>query len=183
MVQHTHVVNYDFKKLLILFFDLCLIKKGPRDVPESSVLLKAVFFAYFLAGAILLSSANELLVAAIKAFIETVLVGLFMYLLVSFFSVPNRFNQSISAVYGSGAIITIISAPFIFGMKDLVQNQQQTGLSGLLVFLIVCWGFIVMANIIRETIQKSLSVSLLLTFCYFYLSYQSISLFYPIEAV
>ena len=176
-------MNNDFKTLLRIFVDLCLIKRGPKDVPDSTVLLKIVFFIYFLSGTMLLSSSIELSEAIIQSFIETVLVGLFIYLLVSFFQVKNRFNQAITAVYGSGALMTLLSVPYVFWMDGLVKNQGSIGVVGLIVFFIVVWGFIVMANIIRETIQKSFSVSLLLTFSYLYLSYQVINIVYPVEAV
>lgn len=174
-------MNNDFKVLLRLFLDLCLIKKGPKDVPDSDVLLKVVFCLYFLAGTVLLSSSLTLSEALIQSLIEALLVGVFIYLLVSLFGVKNRFNQSVTAVYGSGAFITISSTPFIFWMGSLADSESSTGIVGVIVFLIVCWSFIVMANIIRETIQKSLSVSLLLTFCYLYVSYQLISMMYPVE--
>ncbi len=176
-------MNNDFKTLLRIFVDLCLIKKGPKDVPESAVLLKMVFFIYFLSGTLLLSSSIGLIDAIIQSFLETVLVGLFMYVLVSFFQVKNRFNQAVTAIYGSGALMTLLSVPYIFWMDGLVKNENPIGVIGLVVFFIVIWGFIVMANIIRETVQKSFSISLLLTFCYLYLSYQLINIAYPVEVV
>ncbi|HIF17712.1 MAG TPA: hypothetical protein EYG50_08425 [Cycloclasticus sp.] len=171
----------DYKMLLRLFLDLCLIKKGPQDVPDNTMLMKIVFFTYFMSGTVLLSGNIPIIDAVIQALIDTVLIGLFMYVLVSFFSVPNRFNQSLIAIYGSGALITVFSTPFIFWVQTLSNNEQPTGAAGLVVFLIVCWSFVVMANIIRETIRKNLSTCLLLTFCYLYLSYQLINMLYPIE--
>jgi hypothetical protein len=177
------MMNNDYKTLLKLFLNLCLIKAGPRDVPDSNNVLRIVFIAYFVSGTILISSEAVLFDAAVQAFIEAVLVGLFVYGLVNFFSVPQRFNQSIIAIYGSGALITTVSIPFIFWMQSLFNNDQTTGAVGLVVFLIVCWSFMVMAYIIRETIQKNLTTSLLLTFCYLYLSYQLINTLYPIAGV
>ncbi|AGS39034.1 hypothetical protein CYCME_0693 [Cycloclasticus zancles 78-ME] len=181
MVQHTCGMNNDFKTVLRLFVDLCLIKKGPQDVPDSTILLKAVFFIYFLSGSLLLSSSMAFGEAVVQSFIETILLGLFVYILLSFFALKNRFNQSVTAIYGSGALITVISAPFVFLMGGMTGNEGSTGVLGLVVFLIVCWSFAVLANIIRQTIQKSLGVSLLLTFCYLYLSYHVIQLIYPVE--
>ena len=181
MVQHTCGMNNDFKTLLRIFVDLCLIKKGPQDVPDSSVLLKAVFFIYFLSGTLLLSSSVALSEAVAQSFIETLLLGFFVYLLLTFFAVKNRFNQSVTAIYGSGALITTLSVPFVFLMGSMTNSEGSTGAVGLIVFLIVCWSFVVLANIIRETIQKSLGICLLLTFCYLYLSYQVIQLIYPVE--
>ncbi|PHS73656.1 MAG: hypothetical protein COB22_00145 [Cycloclasticus sp.] len=170
----------DYKTLLRLFINICLIKKGPRDIPESTTLLQTTFIAYLLSGMVLLSSANSIGEATVQALIETVLLGVFTYFLVVFFAFPHRFNQSVTAIYGSGALITSISIPFVFWLEALSKNGEQAGIAGLVVFLIVFWGFIVMANIIRETIQKQLSICLLLTFCYVYASYRVIDFVYPI---
>ncbi|ORU91889.1 MAG: hypothetical protein A6F70_00970 [Cycloclasticus sp. symbiont of Bathymodiolus heckerae] len=176
-------MNNDYKVLLRLFLDLCLLKKGPKDVPDSKALLKLVFLSYFLAGTVLISSDGFMVNAIMQALIETVLVAIFIYALVTLFSVSHRFDQAITAIYGTGTLITSLSIPFIFWVQDLSNNDEPTGPAGLVVFLIVCWSFVVMAHIIRETIQKPLSVCLLLTFCYLYLSYQVINWLYPIEAL
>ncbi|MGB1701569.1 MAG: hypothetical protein ACPHFR_00460, partial [Cycloclasticus sp.] len=63
-----------------------MFKKGPSQVPNSAALLKMVFFLYFFAGTLLLSQTVEFSEAMAQAFMETLLVGFFMYLLVSFFA-------------------------------------------------------------------------------------------------
>jgi len=176
-------MNDDYKTLLKVFLDICLIKKGPKHVPESTGLLKVTFFTYFMSGTLLLASDASLFDAIIQAFIEALLLGIFMYGLVAFFSVAHRFTQSMIAIYASGTLITTVSVPFVFWVVSLSKNDEPAGMGGLVVFLIVCWSFIVMASIIRETIKKSLSISLLLTFCYLYLSYQVISFVYPVNAL
>lgn len=180
MVQHTITMNKDYKILARLFFDICLLKKGPQDVPDSSDVQIMVFMTYLLAGSVLISSGLPWSDALYQSIIETLLVAIFMYVLLLFFSLPNRFKQSITAIYGSGTLITVLSIPFIFWLDTLIKSESSTGVAGLAVFLIVCWSFVVMGHIIRETIQKSLAISLLLTFCYLYLSYQVIHLVFPI---
>jgi len=176
-------MNDDYKTLRNLFLGLCLLKKSPKDLPESKALLQMSGFIYFIAGAILISSDATLVEALAQAFIEALLVALFVYGLTQFFSVPYRFTQAITAIYGSGTIITALSIPFVFWLQLQATNVESTGFSGLILLLIVCWSFVVMAHIIRETIQKNLAISLLLTFCYLYLSYQVINVLYPVEAL
>ncbi|MBL4744373.1 MAG: hypothetical protein JKX87_07070 [Cycloclasticus sp.] len=173
----------DYKTMLRLFIDICLMKRSASDVPDSKFLLRGAFLTYALSGTILLLNNAVFLDAVIQALAETVLLAVFVYGLTLFFSVPNRFSQSITAIYGSGALITVLSTPFAYWIELLAENDESTGLVGLVLFLIVCWSFIVMGNIIRETIQKSMTASLLLTFCYLYASYQLISFLYPVAAV
>lgn len=180
MVQHTITMNRDYKTLARLFFDICLLKKGPQDVPDSSDVRITVFISYLLAGSVLISSGLSWSDALYQSIIETLLVALFIYVLLLFFSLPHRFKQAITAIYGSGTLITTLSIPFVFWLAALIKNEASTGVAGLAVFLIVCWSFVVMGHIIRETIQKSMAFSLLLTFCYLYLSYQVINMISPV---
>jgi len=176
-------MNDDYKTLKNLFLGLCILKNSPKDLPESKALLQISGFLYFIAGAVLIFSGATLVEAVAQSFIEAVLVALFVYGLTQFFSVPYRFTQAVTAIYGSGAIITVVSTPFIFSLQAQATNTESTGFSGLILLLIVCWSIVVMAHIIRETIQKNLATSLLLTFCYLYLSYQVINVLYPVEAL
>ncbi len=183
MLQHTYDMANDYQMLLRLFLNLCLIKKGPQDIPKNTALLKGTFLCYLLSGSVLLSVDNSMIDAVLQAFIDAILLGVFMYGLLSFFSVLGRFNQSMTAMYGSGALITMVSAPIMFGFQSIAHNGQKLGVFGFVLAWLVVWNFVVMANIIRETIQKSLITSILLTFCYLYLSYQLIDALYPFEVV
>ncbi|MEH6504588.1 MAG: hypothetical protein V7682_11870 [Cycloclasticus sp.] len=173
-------MNRDYKTLARLFFDICLLKKGPQDVPDSSDVRIMVFISYLVAGSVLISSGLPWSDAVYQTVIETFLVAFFMYVLLLFFSLPNRFKQAITAIYGSGTLITTLSIPFVFWLDALIKSEESTGVAGLAVFVVVSWSFIVMGHIIRETIQKSMAISLLLTFCYLYLSYQVIIMLFPV---
>ena len=173
----------DYKTLLTLFFDICLLRKGPQSLPKSAGLQQLVLLIYFVSSALLIVLDASWDEALIQVLIEVLLLGLFVYVLVTLFSVPERFRQSISAMYGCGAIITIISMPFVYWAGSLTTDDPSMGMVGLGIFVVICWSFVVMAHIIRETLEKNLVVSLLLSFCYVYLSYQVISFMYPIESL
>ena len=174
-------MNPYYKSLLVTILEICALKKGPRDIPESDVLQRQMLFLYVLVGciSILFGSQVSFLVAVGQAFLETFVLTVFIYLLLSSFSFAHRFKQVISAMYASGALISLVSLPFVYQIEVLSRNQQALGFLGWLVFIIMCWSFVVMAHIIRKAIQKNLGTCLLLTFCYIYLSYQIINRVYP----
>lgn len=182
MVHHTKAMKDDYKTLTRLLFDICLLKKGPQDLSLTERTKKLAIISYFFVGTVLLSIDGPLDEAVIKAFIEAIMLMFFMFALLTFYSFPKRFGQSITALFGTGAIFSIISLPFMFMLSALDEQQSTAGLAGLAVFLLVCWSFAVMGHIIREATQTSLTLSLLLTFCYLYLSYQFINLIYPLAA-
>ena len=174
-------MNPYYKSLLVTILGICTLKKAPRDIPESAVLQRKMLYIYVLAGctSVYFGSQISPLTAIGQAFLETIILTLFIFLLLRYFSFSHRFNQVISAIYGSGALISGLSLPFIYQVEILSRNQQPLGLLGWLVFIIMCWSFVVMADILRHAIQKNLSTCLLLTFCYIYLSYNIINMIYP----
>ena len=174
-------MNPYYKSLLVTILGICTLKKGPQDIPESDILQRQALFIYLLVGCMSVFLGSELgfLIAAGQVFLETLFLTVFVYLLLSYFSFSSRFKQVISATYASGALISLVSLPFSYQVEQLSRTQQSLGLWGWMVFIIVCWSFVVMAHILRQAIQKNFSTCLLLTFCYIYLSYQLINLVYP----
>lgn len=182
MVQHTDHMNEDYKTLFRTIGEICLLKRSPSHVPESADLQRKMLFLYVLTASlgVFLGNETSLLMAFGQAILEALLLMLFMYLLLNHFSFINRFKQTTTALYASGTLISLISTPFVYQVGVLSQKQQALGLLGWLVFIMVCWSFVVMAHIIRCSIQKNLMTSLLLSFCYVYLSYQLISRVFPL---
>lgn len=168
-----------YKSLWHIFWGICVFKKSPQDIVNSYALVKLAFIGYVTVGAILFFSSTPTTIAIVISFIETILLTGFVYLLLNFFTVSNRFIQTITALYGSGAIITSFSVPIVFYIDASVRHEQSAGIAGLLLLAVVCWSYTIMAHILHKAIDKSLGVSLLLTFCYLYLSYQFIKLIFP----
>jgi len=181
MVQHTWLMNEDYSSLLRTICRVCLLSKGPRDVVESAYLQRAMLYCYLFAGScsIYFGSQVGLWTAVGQASLDALILTLFSYLLLAYFSLSNRFKQVMTALYASGALISMLSIPLVYRLELLSSKQQAVGLLGWLVFIIICWSFVVMAHILREAIQKHLTTCLLLTFCYIYLSYQLINFVYP----
>lgn len=168
-----------YKSLWHIFWGICVFKNGPQDVAISYSLIKWVFIGYVTVGAVLFFSSTPTTIAIVISFTETILLTGFVYLLLSLFAVSERFLQTITALYGTGAIITSLSVPIVFYIDESVRHEQSAGIAGLLLLAVVCWSYTIMAHILHKAIEKSLGVSLLLTFCYLYLSYKIISVIFP----
>lgn len=164
-------MSINYKTLPREILGIFLFEKGPKDMPESVGLLKVTFFAYFLSGTLLLANDMSWLDATIQALIGTLLLGVFIYGVVSFFGVTRRFNQSMIAIYATGALITTLSLPYAFTMAALSQYEELSSIAGLVSAYIIFWRFLVMIKIIRDTIERELWVSMLLTVGYLFLSH------------
>lgn len=182
MLQHTYVMTNDYQALPRLFLNLCLIKKGPQDIPNNPALLKGAFLCYFLLGSVFMSVDKPVIDAVILSFIGAILLGVFMYGILNFFSLLDRYNQSLTAMYGTGALIAAVSTPIMYACQA-IANGQKIGVFGLVLSWLVVWSFAVMANIIHETIQKSFVITILLTVLYLYLSHSLVEVFNLVKAL
>ncbi len=60
--------------LIKLFLDICFFKKGPRDVPASSLLLGLAVLAYLIVGVVLLGLERDWSGAVVEAVVEALML-------------------------------------------------------------------------------------------------------------
>ena len=87
--------------LFNLFLDLCLLRKGPQDVPASMLLLKLCLLAYGLIGLIVLLLSTPIPVALLQALLDIVLLSGLLYVGLTLYHHPERFEQTLTALAGS----------------------------------------------------------------------------------
>ena len=61
-------------ELLKLFFDICLFKKGPQDIPASNVLLRLLIPVYASVSFLMLILNSDGLNAAMQVLVEVMLI-------------------------------------------------------------------------------------------------------------
>jgi hypothetical protein len=152
-----------FKILFSIFFDICRFKLGPQDLPASSLLLKITLLFYMMVGGIL-----SLLQSSVKeALLSTLLEATMMVLLVSsllyFTHLSTRIVQTLTALAGTGTIITILSIPLVDWFEQAKLAQQDLTLPIILILCFMWWNFAVYAHILRQALEVNLSTSLIVT--------------------
>ena len=137
--------------LIRIWIDIIRLRKGPDAIPQSTVVL-AVAVALWLGGSILLVLAFDEF--DLKGFIIVVLtsvIGLICYAaILNLFGRANRLLQTLSAIIGCGALLTIA---FAVG-KFLISLLGGAGFSGNVVFLVVLWSVLVEGHIISRAIDR-----------------------------
>lgn len=169
----------DYKALFDNLMRICLFKASPKDLPDSSNLNIQLLVLYFISGVVLLSSGAALGVAVVEALLEVILLIGFIYVVLTFFNAPFRFNQTLAALLGTGIIFTSLSTPFVYINNASRQAENSAGIEGLFLLILFGWSVVVMVKILAEAINKPALFSGLITFCYLYLSYQIINAIYP----
>ena len=137
--------------LLRTWFDIIRLRKGPDAIPQSPVVF-AVAVALWLGGGIsLVVTFDEFDTKDFVVGIMTSVIGLLCYAaILNFFGKAERLVQTLSAIIGCGALLTIAFSAGNFFLTPLVG----AGLTSNLVFLVLLWSVPVEGHIISRAIDR-----------------------------
>lgn len=150
-----------------LFWDICLLRAGPQDVPASRELLAVVL------GLSVLS--NLMFVLGRTSFVEGLVfvlsvLGLLMglvYLLLAVLGYRARAVQTLTALGGTGLVLSLLALPLLVFSALLPAEANPFGL---LLLMINLWGLVVIAHVLRHALSVHLVQGGLLALGYLYLN-------------
>jgi len=146
------------------FINLLMFRAGPQDVPASNTVLKVTILACFITDVIGAIGLLGLTLAAVLSTGQIVLYAGFIYLLLKINSKTERWLQTLTALFGTLALINLASYPFIQNLNLISEGQLVLTPGILIVAALQLWFFIVMARILRDAIEITLGRAMLLTF-------------------
>lgn len=136
------------KSILNLYWNICLFRRGPEDVPGLSVILGITLILNILVSLVVGIAFGKLAVsfAAISLVISTATVGFLIYTVLMLKKLEARFRQTFTAVLGTDILITLLCSPLLW----LVNQREQTAglnlpgsvLLGLMIWDLLIKGFI-----------------------------------------
>jgi len=165
--------------LLQFFWGLCGLKKAPQDLPSSSVLLGLALLAYFMSSMVVAVLQWEVPKAVLAAMLDTVLFTILCYALLWARLLSNRFTQTMTALAGSCALLTLVAAPLGYWQKALGGpiNGVIT-FPALLLFVWTGWNITVIGHILRHALSTAFALGVGLAAAYTYITLQLIRIFF-----
>ena len=161
------------------FFDICLLRKGPQDLPKSSVLLYLSLILYMVFDVLLTVQARPFEDALLVSLVDVgFLLGVTFFILKQHHHL-DRWVQTITALCGTGVILGIFIFPLVYGGA---QNQYETWLQQIIIILfliMVIWNIAVLAHIVRNAISTSLGIGIAIAILYIWMSSLLISMLFP----
>lgn len=140
--------------MLALFetlFDIIRLRKGPDAIPHSRVLLAIVIGLWLFAGLIVTITTPEL---DQEGFVFGTIAGfggLAAYsAVILFFRRRARLLQAVIAIFGCGALLSLMSAAADVFLKPFLSAN----LTDIVVALIILWSVPVEGHIISRTIER-----------------------------
>lgn len=156
--------------LLQRFFQICLFKAGPADLPASHWFLKLVCLIYFTVGALVSHVDNPWSASIAASLTDTAVLVLTAWLLLYIKGLKERFVQTTIAMAGTGAIMGVLGLPVFWLFRQVEPHGQLTSLVLLLVLILMFWSLFITAHIFRLSLDIRPGMAAILTVAYTLLS-------------
>lgn len=140
--------------LFNLFLDICLFRKGPQDIPASSILMKLCLLAYGASGFLVLLLGAPAPVALLQILLDLVLLAGLLHLVLLLNRHPGRFEQTLTALTGAGTLMGLLALPL---MQWIIRQGTggDTTLPSLLMLGLMVWSVAIIAHILRHALDTS----------------------------
>lgn len=171
MLCSHHLTGYHASMILLKrFFQICLFKAGPADLPTSPWLLKLVCLVYFSVGVMVSHIDHPWQASFAASLADTLLLLVVCWLVLYLKGLLSRFTQTATAMAGTGAIMGLLGLPVFMLFREFESSGQFTSLILLLVMVLLFWSLFITAHIFRMALEIRPGMAAILTVAYTILS-------------
>ena len=147
--------------LILTVARICLFRAKPQDLPYSPALLGITVIATI--G--LFSVRNSQIIDTNNIFAfsiaQVALLGAGLWVLLALFSKRERWIQAATALFGSASLVLVAVMPFLMSSPQI--DLETVTLTTLIIVISSFWYFAVIVFIIRETLEVSVSMALVIS--------------------
>jgi len=158
------------QQFLRIFVDIVLWRRGPQDLPASSLLLGISVAAYVAVSAVQLALLGETAATwLLFIVVDPLLLGAWVWLVLQLYGHRERFVQTVSAVFGTGAVLGIgLYLPLQLIVTGL-GYEPASGLAQFFALLLVVAFALVTGRIIKLATDSNLFTGIAVSLTYFLL--------------
>jgi len=164
------------------FIQICLLRQGPQDLPTSGILLAIALTAHTVMSVLLssvsLGAASALLSGVVDTVLLVVLTGALLYVQRR----NARVIQTVTALAGTGAIITLIALPISGWLHATDQAAGEGSLALLLLLILTGWSLAVAGHIFRNALSVPYFLGLVLAAAFYWISISVFRALFPLGA-
>ena len=136
--------------------EICLLRAGPQHLPAAPQFLAFMLVGYFLVD-LLISRVHFGLGAAVAvSLLDVLLLAAFIQLALRIVAKPERFNQSLAALAGTGQLLGLLALPFIHGLSAAQAAGDTAPVLAWAWLAVLIWSLLVLGHILRHALSVSL---------------------------
>ena len=158
--------------ILAAFLQLALRRRGPEDLPASRLLLLAAGLFYVITQSLL----GRTVYHSLSSLAGSLVLDLLMlcgcvWLLLRLTGHLARFLQTLTAMFGTGALLGVCMLPFNYWL-DVAATPDKPALGPTIGLLaIVSWSLVVNGHIFSRALSLPFAAALAIAVGYFFLNY------------
>jgi len=158
------------QQFLRIFLDIVLWRRGPQDLPVSTLLLALAVAAYLAVSVVQLAMLRESPGTwAFFLVVDPLLLGAWVWLVLRLFGRSERFLQTASAVFGTGAVLGVALYLPMQLIVTLLGQEPASGLAQLFALLLVVAFTLVTGRIFKLATDSNLFTGIAVSLTYFLL--------------
>lgn len=161
------------------FIQICLLRQGPQDLPTSGILLAIALTAHTVMSIVWskvsLNAVSALLSGLLDTALLVVLTGTLLYVQRR----GTRVIQTLTALAGSGSIITFLALPVSGWLQGADQSAGEGGFAVLLLLILMGWSLAVVAHIFRNALSIPYFFALVLAAVFYGISISVFRVLFP----
>lgn len=162
-------------RLIKVFWDICILKAPPQSVPRSSFLQAATLAAYVAVNGVLASMELTLWKGLVAAGLDAFLLVALAQTVLWVREMPERVNQTITALAGTSTILSLIALPIMVALKG---DGDPTAWQALAWILLVLWSVIVVGHIMRHAMSVHFLWGMAVSAGYWYISFNILQILF-----
>lgn len=171
-----------FRTLFNTFFEICLLQRGPQDLPVSSMLTYGLLSLLAVLG----FAINQMFMPGQTAILAVIInIGVLLIitqLILRLHKKSARYTQTLTALIGVGIVLALIGLP-VFSMLAIAENNQTESPFGILLWLVLFgWEIAVTAHILRHATESTFPQGILMAILYPLIYFQLVRYLIPITS-
>lgn len=169
-------------QLLTIWLDICLLRKGPQDLPASRVLLTLTVITYGLVSFLLSLPGYDVARALLMALTELMLLVAFAAALLFMTGKIARLNQTLTALTGTGTLLGLLALPLVTTLSPSQDAAQLSDVIGLFWLVLFAWSLLVIAHIMRHALAIAFPVAIGVSVLYTLVALQLMTNLFPLPS-
>lgn len=159
-------------KIIQLFIDIVLFKKGPQDVPDSSALMSGVIIANILLSVAFMLQQTTLADALGRILCSLVVLYLLVRLTLRFKQLSYRLRQTFTALLGAEILLSLVQISVAMLIGIAAEPAQISPLQMMVWLPVVIWVIAVNGNIMHYALDVKRSLGVMLALAYLFIVFR-----------
>ena len=151
-----------------ILFDICLLRKGPEDLPANSSLMWGLVGVSLTVSIFLGMIIYDTHTAVFSAVLG--LLFSFVFTKILLIKKPERFIQTFSAMLGAIALINLISSPVVAPLSNEALDKNIASILSFLSLVLLVWIVVVYGSIFSRAISSTFGYGVAISVGYVFLS-------------